>query len=218
MSTNDDPRLRTYKALRQAVGYLGIGFPLILSLGAFAISDIALLETISHYFDTVMQGVFVGVLFVIGVFLFFYLGYEKAEDEGRFWPSDNFAGNLACIFALGVALFPTTSDTGWVRTVHSIAAIGMFTTLAYFSLFLFTKTKKGVAPTPRKMIRNRWYRGFGVTIVFCIILIPIFNSFPEGSTIADLQPAFWLESLALWAFGFAWAMKGEARWLLPDTK
>jgi len=218
VSTKDDPQLRSYKALRQAVGYLGIGLPVILYFGVRVISKTGLEETISHYFDTVMKGVFVGILFVIGVFLFFYLGYEKTEDEGRFWPSDNLAGNFACFFALGVALFPTTSDISWIRTVHVIAAVGMFTTLAYFSYFLFTKTKNGVPPSPRKVVRNRWYRTFGITIIVLIVLIPIANSFPDDSAIADIQPVFWLESLALWAFGFAWAMKGEHRWLLPDPK
>ena len=44
-----------------------------------------------------MQDVFVGVLFVIAWFLFSYRGYERKDDV---------AGDVACLCALGVALFP----------------------------------------------------------------------------------------------------------------
>ena len=212
----DDPRLRSFNALRQAVGYLGIAFPFVLALGTLALSDDPLQETISHYVGTVMEGVFVGILFVIGVFFFFYLGYEKKEHEGRFWPSDNLASNAACFFALGVALFPITSDIAWVRTAHVVAAIGMFGILAFMSAFVFTKSKPHVEMKPRMVMRNRWYRVFGAVIVACMLLILIYQQFPEDNSLAGIHPVFWLESVAVLAFGFAWTMKGEARWLLPD--
>lgn len=217
MSENEDqPGLRSFNALRQGVGYLGITFPFVLALGTLILSDDPLQETISHYVGTVMEGVFVGVLFVIGVFFFFYLGYEKKEDEGKFWPSDNLASNAACFFALGVALFPITSELAWVRRVHVIAAIGMFGILAFMSFFVFTKTKKDVPMRPRKALRNRWYRVFGVVIVACMALIGLYSLLPDDNSLAGALPVFWLESIAVLAFGFAWTMKGEAPWLLAD--
>jgi hypothetical protein len=93
----------------------------------------------------------------------------------------------------------------------------MFATLAYFSYFLFTKTARGEAAEGLKRTRNWWYRAFAIIIVISILLIPAVNSVPKDSALHNIQPAFWLESIALWAFGFAWAMKGEARWLLPDV-
>lgn len=212
----EDPRIRSFNALRQAVGYLGIAFPFVLALGTLALSDDPLQETISHYVGTVMEGVFVGILFVIGVFFFFYLGYEKKEHEGRFWPSDNLASNAACFFALGVALFPITSEVDWVRFAHVVAAIGMFGILAFMSAFVFTMSSPGGQMKPRKVIRNRWYRVFGAVIAACILLIGAYSLLPEDNSLTGIHPVFWLESVAVLAFGFAWTMKGEARWLLPD--
>lgn len=214
--SEDQPKLRSFNALRKGVGYLGLSYPFVLALGTLLLSDDPLQETISHYVATVMEGVFVGVLFVIGVFFFFYLGYEKKESEGRFWPSDNLASNAACFFALGVALFPITSDLAWVRRVHGISAIGMFGILAFMSLFVFTKTRANVPMTPRKSRRNRWYRVFGVVIVVCMLLIGLYSLLPDENSLAGVRPVFWLESVAIIAFGFSWTMKGQARWLLAD--
>ena len=199
----------SYLTLRRAVGALGVLLPPILFFGAVLLTGTGLQESISHYSGTVMRGVFVGVLFAIGVFLYSYIGYEPSDDKRRFEPSDNIAGHLACVFALGVALFRTTSDIDWVRTVHSLSAAGLFLTLSYFSLFLFTKTKKGVDPTPEKVTRNRLYRFFGVIMLACIVLIPIYKTFFDETSIAAIQPVFWLESLALVAFGGSWFIKGE---------
>ena len=110
-NSNDNPLVLAYLTLRRVVGALGVLLPPILFFGALILSSTGLQESISHYYGTVMRGVFVGVLFAIGVFLYSYIGYEPSDDKKRFEPSDNIAGNLACFFALGVALFPTNSPT-----------------------------------------------------------------------------------------------------------
>lgn len=211
MGTNgdDNPLVLAYLTLRRVVGALGVLLPPILFFGALLLSSTGLQESISHYYGTVMRDVLVGILFAIGVFLYSYVGYQPSDDRRRFEPSDNIAGNLACFFAGGVALFPTTSDAGWVTTVHSVSAAGMFLTLSYFSLFLFTKTKKGIEPTPEKKTRNRWYRALGAIMLACIVLIPVYNTLLDETSIAAIKPIFWLESIALWAFGWSWAIKGD---------
>ena len=110
-NSNDNPLVLAYLTLRRVVGALGVLLPPTLFFGALILSSTGLQESISHYYGTVMRGVFVGVLFAIGVFLYSYIGYEPSDDKKRFEPSDNIAGNLACFFALGVALFPTNSPT-----------------------------------------------------------------------------------------------------------
>jgi hypothetical protein len=48
----------------------------------------------------------------------------------------------------------------------------------------------------------------------CIVLIAVYELFLSGTGLAELKPVFWLESLALWAFGLSWMTKGEV--LLED--
>ena len=85
--------------------------------------------------------------------------------------------------------------------------------LSYFSLVLFTKTKEGELPTPEKKRRNVVYVVCGVVILVCIALIGLFHLFfKDTKALADLKPVFWLESLALWAFGISWFVKGQTLW------
>lgn len=76
---------------------------------------------------------------------------------------DDIVGDLACLFAVGVALFTTapnevvTATEKIVGHIHLAFAAAFFGTLIYFSLRLFTQNKEGVEPTERKKQRNRVY-------------------------------------------------------------
>ena len=156
-----------------------------------------------------MGDVFVGTLCVIGFFLLSYKGYERADD---------IAGDLGCVFAVGVALFPTApagSVTGGARVIsciHAGFASLFFLTLIYFSLFLFTKTDKSRPATRAKVKRNRVYRACGYTMSLCILLIAVYSLLPDGvaSAVSACHPVFWLEAVAVAAFGISWLTKGEA--------
>jgi hypothetical protein len=192
----------SYLTLRKAVGLLGVAFPLVLSIGCRLCGSCdGIQPSISEYYGTEMRDVFVGLLFAIGLFLFSYRGYE---------PKDNLAGNLACAFAVGVALFPVTATIVWIRRSHYVFAAALFLTLAYFSLFLFTKTREDVPPTLEKRKRNKVYVVCGTAILVWIALIPLYELFLTQTPLARLEPVFWLESLALWSFGISWIVKGEA--------
>lgn len=39
---------------------------------------------------------------------------------------------------------------------------------------------------------------------------------PDDHWISKLDPVFWLESVAVWAFGWSWLIKGEA--ILKDNE
>ena len=67
--------------------------------------------------------------------------------------------------------------------------------------------------TPQKIKRNVVYRVSGVVIVVCLLLIAVLRFLPPGP-IDDLQPVFWLETIASVAFGVSWLIKGET--LLKD--
>jgi hypothetical protein len=191
------------------VGWIGLLLPFVLMLGGSLIFNGKLVEgSISYYYHTGMGDVFVGALCAVALFLFFYSGYNKWDD----W-----AGNLGGLFAIGVALFPTTKcgPVDWVGVVHLVSAILFFLVLASFSLFLFTKTEKGKKPKGRKKKRNRIYIACGTIMVVSLAAIAVFkiwlsDDYPECPFV------FWGETAALAAFGVSWLTKGEA--IYPDRK
>lgn len=207
----DNRLVISYLTLRKAIGISGIALPVLLIAGAMVFDGLGILASISAYYYTKMEGVLVGLLFVTGAFLFSYKGYERKDD---------IAGDLACVFALGTALFPT--DKGFcsgppslVGTLHFIFAALYFTTLIYFCLFLFTKTDKAPGNLkPAKQMRNFIYKTCGYIMIACIILIGVYFKFLECryGWLDGIKPVFVLETLALWAFGFSWLVKGETVW------
>jgi hypothetical protein len=208
---NQESLVFSYLELRKTLGILGISLPFIMAVGGLVIFNTGLRGSISSYYHTGMRDVLVGMLFAIGFFLLSYKGYEKSDD---------LAGDLGFIFALGVALFPTTpqgaGSSSIIGYLHMAFTVLFFSTLIYFSLFLFTKTAPEKSPTPRKLQRNKVYRICGITMSACILLIAVYVLLPDSAE-AILKPykiVFWLETLAIWAFGISWLVKGET--LLKD--
>jgi hypothetical protein len=188
----------SYLTLRRVVGVLGVALPVVVGVWGFVLQGaVRVLPSISDYYSLRTRDAFVGILFTIAWFLYTYRGYERKDD---------IAGNLACVFALAVALSPN-SGTPVERVIHFTAAASLFLVLAYFCLFLFTKSSGH--PTARKLIRNRVYRTCGVLMVACIGLIALYSAVLTRSPVARLNPVFWLETTALWAFGLSWFVKGE---------
>jgi hypothetical protein len=208
-SGNEKTLVFSYLQLRKAIGILGIALPFVVSVGAWIFFQSGLKGSLSAYYHSGMRDAFVGIMFAYGFFLLSYRGYE---------PKDNIAGTLACLFACGVALFPTPHG-GSVNTcerimgiIHFISAAAFFLTLIYFCLCLFTKTNPEKTPTNKKRQRNKIYRFCGYGMLTCILLIGIISILPKGVTscLNGCKPVFWLESLAIFLFGFSWFTKGEA--------
>ncbi len=196
--------------LRKAVGLLGVALPVIVAMGCWLRGGCTTLESsISAYYGTDMRDVFVGILFAIALFMFSYRGYE--------W-RDEVAGKVACVCALGVALFPVTSSVTWVPGVHLTLAALLFVTFSYFSLCLFTRTDSPGHLSPQKVWRNRVYIVCGIAMLAFIAFIGVYYLFGTGTWLARLEPVFWLESFALWAFGISWGVKGEAIPRLNDPR
>ena len=206
-SSDNNRLVVSYLMLRKAVGCLGMLLPFVLAIGGGLFFRTGLQPTVSDYYYTGMGDVFVGVLCAMGVFLFSYKGYGRKDD---------LASNIAAVCVIGTALFPTApvSPTGLastIGTVHVLFATAYFVTLAYFSLFLFTKSDATKPATKRKLQRNRVYRVCGYLIVWSLIAIALLKVLPDGLTAAleNLEPVFWLESVAIVAFGVSWFVKGE---------
>ena len=208
-SKSENALVFSYLAHRKTIGILGIALPFVVSLGALLLFQTELQRSISSYYHTDMRSVFVGTLWALGIFLISYKGHK---------PVDDMVGHLGGIAAVGMALFPTTYDdpcagsSAAIGTVHVVFAGLFFLTLIYFSLFLFTKTDPDKSPSKRKLQRNLVYRVCGYTMSLCIALIAIFFLLPDGvkSSLKAYKPVFWLEALAIVAFGISWFTKGEA--------
>ena len=195
----------SYLALRKAVGFIGILLPFILMLGVVIIFKGEIIQqSISHYYHTGMGDVFTGALCAVALFMFFYSGHDKWDDR---------AGNVAGLFAIGVAWFPTTEvgSSDLIGKIHLTCAALFFLTLAIFSLFLFTK--KGSDPTPQKLRRNMIYITCGLIMVACLISLVIYLKFIQNDS-SESNFVFWAETVALIAFGVSWLTKGGT--LHPD--
>ena len=205
-----NPLLISFLTLRRCIGFLGILLPAILLLGTLILADCEnIQDSISHYYFTIMGDVFVGILSAVALFLILYKGYDKL---------DNIATNCAGVFAIGIALFPTTEnkdiecalfkfDNHLVHTIHYIFAALFFITTACISYFLFTKTSG--LPTNKKKERNNVYRACGVVIIIAVIAIFIIHQAELMDKFPNFKPVFFLEWIALIAFGISWIVKGE---------
>ncbi len=233
----EKPYILSYLALRRAIGFLGAMLPWVLWLGACLISRTELQDSISSYYYTEMRNVFVGTLCAIGVFLLCYKGYGCA---------DAVASRLGGLFAICTALFPTAPDgipptvgEKWIGCIHLIFAALFFITLAYMSLFLFTKTHREQPkisitayvsifrsnqkrfdqtriPGKEKLKRNLVYYSCGVIMLVCILVIGLYYGFFDKNGVSGESSTlvFWLEAAAVFAFGISWLIKGET--LLKD--
>src|SRR5262249_14891634 len=113
----------SYLELRISIGIIGILLPFIVALGKMLLQSPGLLPSISSYYYSVMGNVFVGALCAIGVFLWSYRGYDMR---------DIIAGHLGAFFAIGVALFPTTPDSGATAQQVMIGNVHLGFALAFF--------------------------------------------------------------------------------------
>lgn len=113
---NTENNILTFRRIRRAIGYLGIGLPvvlLILSLIPFFQTRVQ--ASISHYYYTNLRELFTGVLCAVGLFLIRY----KGTKNPKFWKNDGLLTNIAGYMAFGVAFFPTNPDM-WCQKIYTL--------------------------------------------------------------------------------------------------
>lgn len=230
-SKKDQAWIHSSYRLRQTIGIAGMLLPILLIVSLYLYDKVDfVLPSISHYYFTRSGTIFTSVLIVLGTFLLIYKSYEKLD----FWLS-----TLAGVFALFVALAPTSNlvevccaidmkhaithfsdDTKELnaRTLfHYISAGLFFLCLAIMSFALFTKTEKNKKKTNNKKIRNVIYKVCAVVMVISILIILFnFNNEDPASSYNEYNMTFWLEFVAVEAFGLSWLVKGET--LFKDKK
>lgn len=219
----DNELVLSYQTLRNLIGFSGMLLPLaLIYLTVRVQGDPIIQPSISHYFYTSSGDIFVVILCIIGVFLFTHQGYNK-------W--DKFCNTIAGLAAICIAFNPTKSikpvDGISKHThlyevpeifnfeLHFIFALTFFISIAFITLFLFTKSKNN-NPSPQKIKRNRLYYISGSLIVLSLILLALYFIFKEqlSQQINNLPVVFILETIAVEAFALSFLTKGET--FFPD--
>lgn len=206
----------SYLTIRKSIGILGISLPfLLIIVTSIYRGEFFIASSISKFYYTASRNVLVGVFSAVAIFMFAYRGYDK---------KDRIAGKIAFFAAIGAAYFPTTTinylqacETNvqifTLRVViHYISAITFFLVLIYFSLFLFTRTTNNDKNnyTKQKKQRNLVYKFCGYIILGSLILLIIYTIFKcQLPILHKYHIIFWLESIALFAFGTSWLVKGK---------
>src|SRR6516225_8678412 len=231
----DEAYTRSYRVMRLVVGVLGVALPLVFIIGEafFLRGGVHVRGSISAYYHTPMQDIFVGGLCVIGFLLATYMAGEWRSFD--FW-----ASLIAGLAVLGVVYFPTTRSglpagapacgsvpqplgcstveqaLGEHQTavIHGISAIVFIFFLAVMS-FLFATSevlpKQDPArggPKP-KVFRNPVL--FWVHTACALVILAAGAWAFAGAGIWELTPLYIGEVAAVWAFGFSWIIAGIDR-------
>ena len=218
MKRMDPDRLRehivsTYLSLRFGMGLITFAFPVLVYVaGRYQGYDLQC--SLSAYYWSGEDGwfyartMFVGGLFAIGVFFYLYKGFTQAE---------NISFNLAAVFALLVALFPTSRpvcvDAPTDKfTLHGFFAVSLFVCLTYVVLFRARDTLPLVPPGPggnnhAKVAKyKRVYAIVGIVMLVSPLTAYILNSFSHKG---GSHFIFFIEAAGVWSFGLFWWIKSD---------
>ncbi|MBI5846339.1 MAG: hypothetical protein HZB31_00020 [Nitrospirae bacterium] len=202
----DKPTLTSvfdYRALRLLMGLIAFSLPIVVSL----IAPERLTSISASYYSNA-RDVFVGLLFVVGSFLFAYNGHTESESA---------SSKVASIAAVFVAICPTSCD-GCPRSfnslIHYVAAAVLFSILAYFCFIPFRQDIKGLGG--KKARRSGIYLISGVTMIGCMVVISTAHFLLSPETMDRFRITYYGEAIALMAFGVAWIASGKFFRLIAD--
>ena len=192
----------TYKALRLGVAVIAFAFPLLLWIGGYLFAGLSLEGSMSAYYHAgngAMRTWFVGILFAIGTILFVYQGYTRLED----W-----ALNVAGVFALGVALFPMAwpaAPANSFSRFHGPCAIAFFFCIAYVCIFRAADTLSLMSNAQKRKTYALTYKLLGILMVAFPLAAFVFLSLLEWNK----SITFFVEMAGVYAFSFYWVVKSR---------
>jgi hypothetical protein len=190
---------KTYFALRMGLAAIAFAFPILLWAGGHILAGLDLQRSMSTYYHAgngALRDIFVGTLCAVGVILFLYQGVTKLED---------YALNLAGLFAFGVALFPTASEPGtgdWRANLHVASAIAFFVSIAYVAIFRSKDTLTLLEPDKAKM-----YGRLYVLTGWAMILLPAAAFASRYIPALAGYNTFFIEAAGIYAFAGYWVIK-----------
>jgi hypothetical protein len=196
---------------RQLIGVIGLLLPVLLwlisGLRPTGAHPWAVLDSISAYYYTGAVSIFTGMLVVLGLFLYTYLGYDNP-----YYLRDRWAGCIAGTASILIAIFPTAATgqtvapvwwTPKTGAIHLTSAAILFLSFFFFAWFQFPISSRAKEDLPRsKKVRNAIYRACGAAILVSIAWVAYAGT--HGMSI------FWPETLALEFFAISWLLKGRA--------
>ena len=209
LSNRAHPMVLSYLWIRRAVGALGLALPIILGPVAWMLFGVEIQENMSSYYHTPMRDIFVGVMCAIRLFLFCYVGST---------PFENWTGNLGCVAAIGVALFPTDAGSdplyqgSLVGYLHTLFGGLFFLTLALFSIYHFPHNEPEDDSQIWNWGRNAIFRISGAVLLLSVAAMGVFLFVFDRATrerLSEWNFIFWGEWIAVWAFAVAWLVKGR---------
>lgn len=200
----------SYLTMRRWIGILAMAFPILIIL----FGGLPMQTSISAYYWTNAGVLFTAMLFMMGLFLLSYHGYDKRDD----WLSGIAGGAMmiVALFPCEVGINPVTHAylMPWLgpavnNVIHYAAAVVTFGMLGVLSMFQFTQGGDNI----QKLKRNRVYRICGWVIFGALAVAVPLQLIPNGRAATDvIRLWFWLEAIMVWAFGVSWLVKGGTLW------
>lgn len=146
------------------------------------------------------RDVLVGAMFAVAAFMFAYNGYR---------PLEKVLTKVTAFAALGVALFPGEVEPpgSLTQTVHTIASLIMFCTLAGLCWIFYLRAKR--KQLMRASRRAALYVICG-WVMLASMLVVVVDHFVGGPLLDKIPKlVFYCERVALLAFGTAWLAAGH---------
>lgn len=219
-----------YKILRLIVGTIAISIAIVTTILFCVYSGKIMIPTsISVTYHLGARDFFVGSLFAVGSFLIAYNGFSKTEKV---------LAKFAGIFAILVALFPTTVNLNWIESaqipfdtqfckiydegnicnttsleetpyIHGVSAMLLIIILFYYCLGFANRANTKLKKRPG-MTRFRIRKWI---YMLCASAMVLSTGFLLLSKWLDNSPdntaVFWVEFICLWAFGISWLVASK---------
>jgi hypothetical protein len=155
------------------------------------------------------RDVLVGAMFAVAAFMFAYNGYR---------PLEKVLTKATAVAALGVALFPGEVEPvgSTTQTVHTIASLVMFSTLAGLCWIFYQRAKR-----KHLMRANRRAVLYALCgwVMLASMLVVVVDHFMGGPLVEKIpRLVFHCERIALLAFGTAWLAAGHILPWLTDPE
>lgn len=196
-----------YRLLRLVIGLIALSLPVVVTVLAPEP-----LQSISASYHEGGRDAFVGMLFAVGTLMLAYNGHSDRES---------IASKVAAVAAIVVAVFPTTCDDCKMdltrsATIHFVAALVLFSILAYFCFGPFRRRIKDPDQGTKQQRRSGIYLTCGWLIVLSMVAIGLGKLLLVEQTYRQLRVTYFGEFTALVAFGLAWFVAGKVLSVLAD--